>query len=129
MTIGVDFMNSVLSTDTTFVEGCKGLETPEEILNWYRNLYRKEHGGTEQYIVVRALDAILPKYFHQKLQKDSADCIKTLADNAVKSTLKSEMSKLLDCFETCLKEQYLFEDTIFTLRCEMEKMKGASENE
>lgn len=63
------------------------------------------------------------------IQKGSADCVKTLADNAVKSAIKSEMGKILDCFENCLKEQYLLEDTIFKLRCEIKKMKGPSENE
>lgn len=63
------------------------------------------------------------------IQKGSSDCVKTLADNAVKSALKSEMSKLLDCFETCLKNQYTYQDVIFELRCEIKKMKGQSENE
>ena len=52
--------------DNTFIEGAKELKAPEDILNWYRNLYYKDSILTEQGIVARALNYLLPKYCHYK---------------------------------------------------------------
>lgn len=46
-----------------FVKGAKGCGGPEDILNWYRNLYYKEEEGTERRIVAEALN----EFFNYKL--------------------------------------------------------------
>lgn len=46
-----------------FVKGAKKCGSPEDILNWYRNLYYKEEEGTERRIVAEALN----EFFNYKL--------------------------------------------------------------
>ena len=38
------------------------MEDPLEILNWYRNLYYKEPGNTEQGIMANAINDLFMKY-------------------------------------------------------------------
>ena len=39
-----------------FVEGAKECSSPEDILNWYRNLYYKEGQNTERRIIAEAIN-------------------------------------------------------------------------
>lgn len=57
--------------NSTFLEGCKDSVTATEILNWYRNLYRRESDGTEQYIVAKALDDMFTEYVKLKLENET----------------------------------------------------------
>lgn len=47
-----------------FVNGARGLEA-DDILNYYRNLYRCENSNTERGIVAEAINRILPTYTNQ----------------------------------------------------------------
>lgn len=48
-----------------FVKGAEKCDSPEDILNWYRNLYYKEDEGTERRIVAEAIN----EFFVYKLPK------------------------------------------------------------
>lgn len=48
-----------------FVEDAKKCSSPEDILNWYRNLYYKENENTERRIVAEAIN----EFFVYKLPK------------------------------------------------------------
>lgn len=48
-----------------FVKSCEKCKTPEDILNWYRNIYYKENQGTEHRIVAEAIN----EFFVYKLPK------------------------------------------------------------
>lgn len=44
-----------------FVKGIEKCKTPEEILNWYRNLYYREYYNTEHRIMADAINEIFSK--------------------------------------------------------------------
>lgn len=44
-----------------FIEGVEKCDSPEDILNWYRNLYYKESENTERRIVAEAINEIFTK--------------------------------------------------------------------
>lgn len=53
------------SLEEHFVKGAKECSSPEDILNWYRNLYYKEEQDTERRIMAEALN----EFFVKKLPK------------------------------------------------------------
>lgn len=48
-----------------FVKGVEKCKNPEDVLNWYRNLYYKEDTGTERRIMAEAIN----EFFVYKLPK------------------------------------------------------------
>lgn len=44
-----------------FVKGAEECDSPEDILNWYRNLYYKEEKNTERRIMAEAIDSYFMK--------------------------------------------------------------------
>lgn len=56
-----------------FVEGAKECSSPENILNWYRNLYYKEEQNTERRIVAEAINEFFVYKLPELLEKARKD--------------------------------------------------------
>ena len=55
-----------------FVKGAEKCHSPEDILNWYRNLYYKEDENTERRIMAEAID----NYFMKIKDRELSDYAK-----------------------------------------------------
>lgn len=53
-----------------FVKGAKECSSPEDILNWYRNLYYKEEQNTERRIVAEAINEFFIYKLPQLLEEE-----------------------------------------------------------
>lgn len=72
-----------------FVEGAKKCDNPEDILNWYRNLYYKESENTERRIIAEAINNYFMKVKdrnHQIAQAARLDTVLEIESKFMKST-------------------------------------------
>ena len=74
-----------------FVEGVEKCHSPEDILNWYRNLYYKENENTERRIVAEAIN----EFFVKKLPKLLKET-KIAAADAVDASTYSDLKNAID---------------------------------
>ena len=74
-----------------FVKGAKECNSPEDILNWYRNFYYKENENTEHRIVAEALN----EFFVKKLPKLLKET-KIAAADAVYASIYSDLKNAID---------------------------------
>jgi hypothetical protein len=63
-----------------FVKGAKECSSPEDILNWYRNLYYKEEQNTERRIVAEAINDYFMKVKDRNHQIAQATRLDTVLD-------------------------------------------------
>ena len=72
-----------------FVKGAKECSSPEDILNWYRNLYYKEEQNTERRIVAEAINEFFVKKLPELLKEAKTEAIKEFAER-LKNKIKTE---------------------------------------
>ena len=71
-----------------FVKGVEKCDSPEDILNWYRNLYYKEAGNTERRIIAEAINNYFMKVKdrnHQIAQSARLDTVLEIESKFMKS--------------------------------------------
>lgn len=88
------------SLEEYFVKGAKECSSPENILNWYRNLYYKEEQNTERRIVAEALNEFFVKKLPELLKES-----KIVATDAVDAYIYANLKNAVDT-------QFLYEDVI-----------------
>lgn len=83
-----------------FVKGAKECSSPEDILNWYRNLYYKEEQNTERRIVAEAINEFFVKKLPELLKE-----AKIVATDTVDAYVYTNLRNAVDT-------QFLYEDVI-----------------
>ena len=83
-----------------FVKGAKECSSPEDILNWYRNLYYKEEQNTERRIVAEAINEFFVKKLPELLKE-----AKIAATYTIDAYIYSDLKNAVD-------NQFLYEDVI-----------------
>lgn len=83
-----------------FVKGVEKCDSPEDILNWYRNLYYKEAGNTERRIIAEAINEFFVKKLPELLKE-----AKIVATDTVDAYIYSDLKNAVDT-------QFLYEDII-----------------
>ena len=63
-----------------FVKSAEKCSSPEDILNWYRNLYYKEDKNTEHRIVAEAINEFFVKKLPELLKELKSEAIKEFAE-------------------------------------------------
>lgn len=93
-----------------FVKGAKECDSPEDILNWYRNLYYKEDENSERRIIAEAIN----DFFVRKLPQ--------LIKETRLTTISSVQSRIELAIENSKFGLCLYEDTLLPeiLRCRNE---------
>lgn len=74
-----------------FVEGAKECSSPEDILNWYRNLYYKEGQNTERRIIAEAINDYFMKVKDRNYQIAQAARLDTILEIESKFMKSIEM--------------------------------------
>ena len=72
-----------------FVKSAEKCSSPEDILNWYRNLYYKEDKNTEHRIVAEAINEFFVKKLPELLKEAKTEAIKEFAER-LKNKIKTE---------------------------------------
>lgn len=83
-----------------FVKGAEECSSPEDILNWYRNLYYKEDKNTERRIVAEAINEFFVKKLPELLKE-----AKIVATDTVDAYMYTNLRNAVDT-------QFLYEDVI-----------------
>ena len=83
-----------------FVKGAEKCSSPEDILNWYRNLYYKEDKNTERRIVAEAINEFFVKKLPELLKE-----AKIVATDTVDAYMYANLRNAVDT-------QFLYEDVI-----------------
>lgn len=83
-----------------FVKGTKSCYGPQEILNWYRNLYYKEDENSERRIVAEAINDFFAKVLPELLKE-----VKLVAADTIDSYVYVDLRKAEDT-------RFLYEDVI-----------------
>lgn len=83
-----------------FVKGAEKCSSPEDILNWYRNLYYKEDKNTEHRIVAEAINEFFVKKLPELLKE-----AKIVATDTVDAYVYTNLRNVVDT-------QFLYEDVI-----------------
>lgn len=83
-----------------FVKGAEKCDSPEDILNWYRNLYYKEENGTERRIIAEAINDFFVKKLPQLIKETRL------------TTISSVQSRIELAFENNQFGLCLYEDTL-----------------
>lgn len=83
-----------------FVKGAEKCSSPEDILNWYRNLYYKENKNTEHRIVAEAINEFFVKKLPELLKE-----AKIVATDTVDAYMYANLRNAVDT-------QFLYEDVI-----------------
>ena len=63
-----------------FVKGAEKCSSPEDILNWYRNLYYKENENTEHRIVAEAINEFFVKKLPELLKEAKTEVCKEFTE-------------------------------------------------
>lgn len=77
-----------------FVKSAEKCSSPEDILNWYRNLYYKEDKNTEHRIVAEAINEFFVKKLPELLKEAKAEAYKEFAERL------NEKAQIADCFDS-----------------------------
>ena len=72
-----------------FVKGAEKCSSPEDILNWYRNLYYKENKNTEHRIVAEAINEFFVKKLPELLKEAKTEAVKEFAER-LRNKIKTE---------------------------------------
>ena len=83
-----------------FVKSAEKCSSPEDILNWYRNLYYKEDKNTERRIVAEAINEFFVKKLPELLKE-----AKIVATDTVDAYMYANLRNAVDT-------QFLYEDVI-----------------
>lgn len=77
-----------------FIEGVKTHDHPEDILNWYRNLYYKENAGTERRIMAEAINYYFVDVHPFELRRVKKASAETIGDYIFHELHKNEKEYL-----------------------------------
>lgn len=83
-----------------FVKGAEKCGSPEDILNWYHNLYYKENENSERRIIAEALNEFFVKKLPELLKE-----AKIVATDTVDAYIYANLRNAIDT-------QFLYEDNI-----------------
>lgn len=97
-----------------FVKGAKSCYGPQEVLNWYRNLYYKEDENSERRIVAEAINDFFTKALPQLLKE-----VKLVAADTIDSYVYVDLRKAEDT-------RFLYEDVILP---DIERFKNEVKND
>ena len=98
-----------------FVKGAEKCDSPEDILNWYRNLYYKEENGTERRIIAEAINDFFVRKLPQLIKETRLTTISSVQSRIELATENSQ-------FGLCLYEDTLL-PTILEYRNEVKNDK------
>ena len=97
-----------------FVKGAKSCYGPQEVLNWYRNLYYKEDENSERRIVAEAINDFFAKALPELLKE-----VKLVAADTIDSYVYVDLRKAEDT-------KFLYEDVILP---DIERFKNEVKND